>query len=762
MADKTQPLMREHLKKEILGVFLLAVGFYLLLALLSFSNVDPSFNNNLHPDTVRNFGGTVGAHLADLMYQGFGLPALLFPAGCFLLAWRLLKFRDLRLRWYRGGAFLGVVLSLAGLLALRFHALTFFGEQINEAGGAIGRLLAAQLAGLFNVTGAAIFLTVCLLVALMLAARFSMVLFLEGLLSRFGGYLDRRRELRKARRAEKKSASSQRTEAGPIIAQAAPQAPPPKAKKNKKKAKEEEQRMQEAFDFLEPSGTYHMPSLSLLDHEEAGPPSVDREALTMNARILEKKLADFGVEGEVTEVKPGPVVTMYEFSPAPGVKVNKIAGLSDDLAMALQAIAIRIVAPIPGRGVVGIEIPNHERQTVYLKDIFESDEFQKSGGRLPMALGQDIFGRTVVSDLAKMPHLLVAGSTGSGKSVSINTMILSLLYRAAPEDVRIILIDPKMLELSIYEGIPHLLLPVVTNPKKAALALNWAVREMERRYKLMADKGVRNIDGYNKKLHKEQQEEEALRAKGKMVVEAVEEPEELEGEMPEVELNPEEELEHGHLPRIVVIVDELADLMMVAGRELEESIARLAQMARAAGIHLILATQRPSVDVITGLIKANFPTRISFKVFSRTDSRTILDTMGAETLLGMGDMLFLPPGTGALQRVHGAFVSELEVKRVVDFLEKQGTPEYDKSILEAPPSADSGGDEDDEYDEKWDEALALVAETRQASISMLQRRLRVGYNRAARMIEKMEQEGIIGPSDGTSRPREVFINRVEP
>lgn len=761
MTEQAQPLMREHLKKEILGVFWLAVGCYLLLALLSFSNTDPSFNNNLHPDTIRNFGGTVGAHLADLLYQVFGLPSLLFPGGCFLLAWRLLKFRDLRLRWYRGVAFFGLVLSLAGLLALRFQSLNLVGEQIKEAGGAIGRLLASQLSGLFNVTGAAIFLTVSLLVSLMLAARFSMMLFLEGLLSRLGGYMDRRREMRKARRADKRSAAQQRTEAGPIIAPSAVSAAPSKAKKSKKKAKEEAQRQQEAFDFLEPSGAYHIPSLSLLDHEDEGPASVDREALMMNARILEKKLADFGVVGEVTEVKPGPVVTMYEFSPAPGVKVNKIAGLSDDLAMALQAIAIRIVAPIPGRGVVGIEIPNHDRQTVYLKEILESDEFQRSGSRLPMALGQDIFGRTVVSDLAKMPHLLVAGSTGSGKSVSINTMILSLLYRAAPEDVRIILIDPKMLELSIYEGIPHLLLPVVTNPKKAALALNWAVREMERRYRLMADKGVRNVDGYNKKLHKEQQEEEELRAKGQMVVEAIEE---IDEELPPVEVDPEEELEHGHLPRIVVIVDELADLMLVAGRELEESIARLAQMARAAGIHLILATQRPSVDVITGLIKANFPTRISFKVFSRVDSRTILDTMGAETLLGMGDMLFLPPGTGALQRVHGAFVSELEVKRVVDFLEKQGAPEYDQSILTAPPSSDGGadGDGDDEYDEKWDEALALVAETRQASISMVQRRLRVGYNRAARMIEKMEQEGIIGPSDGTSRAREVFINRQEP
>jgi len=476
---------------------------------------------------------------------------------------------------------------------------------------------------------------------------------------------------------------------------------------------------------------------------------------------LEKKLKDFGVDGEVVEVKPGPVVTMYEFSPAPGVKVNKIAGLSDDLTMALSALSIRIVAPIPGRGVVGIEIPNKERETVYLKDIIQTQEFQKYGGRLPMALGKDIFGHTVVSDLGKMPHLLVAGSTGSGKSVSINTMVLSLLYRARPEDVRMIMIDPKMLELSIYEGIPHLLLPVVTDPKKAALALGWAVREMERRYKLMADKGVRNIDGYNKKIDREEKDREAQRKKTQFTVEAFEET--VEEVLPEIGLDPGEELDHGHLPYIVVIVDELADLMMVAGRDIEESVARLAQMARASGIHLILATQRPSVDVITGLIKANFPTRISFKVFSRTDSRTILDSMGAESLLGMGDMLYLPPGTGFLQRVHGAFVSELEVQRVVDFLKKQGNPEYDKSILQPPAGSDASGNSvDDEYDEKWDEAIAIISETRQASISMLQRRLRLGYNRAARMIEKMEQEGIVGPSDGTSRPREVFVNRIDP
>jgi len=760
MSKDRKPLFREHLKKEIAGVLWLAAGAYLLLCLLSFDNGDPSFNNNLHPPSVSNYGGVVGAHLADLLFQLFGIPALLIPVACLLLAWRLLKFRDVKVRAYKAATFGVLLFALDGLLALRLHRVAPFGQAVNEAGGAVGRILADGLAGYFNGVGAGLILCVLFLVSLMLVSRFSMVLFLEGIFSRLGGWLDRRREARAATREQAAREKGERLSAAPVIVQPRPAPAPPAPKAAAKKQKKGNETAQEAFDFLEPSGTYHKPPLSLLDHEGEAAKPVDKEALMMNARILEKKLKDFNVEGEVVEVKPGPVVTMYEFAPAPGVKVNKIAGLSDDLTMALKALSIRIVAPIPGRGVVGIEIPNRDRETVYLKEIFESEEFQKTGGRLPMALGKDIFGRTVVSDLAKMPHLLVAGSTGSGKSVSVNTMILSLLYRATPEDVRIIMVDPKMLELSIYEGIPHLLLPVVTNPKKAALALAWAVREMERRYKLMADKGVRNIDGYNKKLAKEEKEKEELLAKGKVVVETVDLDEE---ELPEIELAEGEELEHGHLPYIVVIVDELADLMMVAGREIEESIARLAQMARASGIHLILATQRPSVDVITGLIKANFPTRISFKVFSRIDSRTILDQMGAEALLGMGDMLFLPPGTGALQRVHGAFVSELEVQRVVDFLCKQGEPQYDKSILEAPSSAEGGADgEDDGLDEKWDEALAIISETRQASISMLQRRLRLGYNRAARMIEKMEQEGIVGPSDGTSRPREVFLNRIQP
>jgi S-DNA-T family DNA segregation ATPase FtsK/SpoIIIE len=436
--------------------------------------------------------------------------------------------------------------------------------------------------------------------------------------------------------------------------------------------------------------------------------------------------------------------------------------------MALQAMSIRIVAPIPGKGVVGIEVPNRDRDMVFLSEIFNCEEFHHNKMKLPLALGKDIAGIPVVTDLAKAPHLLVAGSTGSGKSVSINTMILSLLYMFEPRDVRMIMVDPKMLEFSMYEGIPHLLLPVVTEPKKASLALKWAVNEMERRYKLLSDKGVRNIDSYNKKLAGEALELEEMNSTipEEEIIEELEEIIEEEGgevlddPIPFV-MDDNEVLEHAHLPYIVVIVDELADLMMVAGREVEEHIARLAQKARASGIHLILATQRPSVDVITGLIKANLPSRISFQVTSKVDSRTILDCNGAESLLGAGDMLYMPPGTSRLQRIHGAFVSDAEVQRVVDFLKKQGKPVYEKSILEMKDSDEKGGSGDDEeQDERWEDALRIVAETKQASISMVQRRLRIGYNRAARIIEMMESEGMVAPSDGTSKPREIRLDII--
>jgi S-DNA-T family DNA segregation ATPase FtsK/SpoIIIE len=452
------------------------------------------------------------------------------------------------------------------------------------------------------------------------------------------------------------------------------------------------------------------------------------------------------VEGRVVEVRPGPVITVYEFEPAPGVKVSRIVNLADDLALALSAVTIRIVAPIPGKSVVGIEVPNAVRETVYLKEIIDSDPFRNSKSKLTFGIGKDISGEPFVFDLARMPHLLVAGSTGSGKSVSVNSMISSILFKATADEVRFIMIDPKMLELSDYEGIPHLLLPVVTNPKKAAIALKWLVEEMERRYTVLAEKAVRNIEHYHQKMDKE------LKEKGKVYKRKGET---LEGD----ENKTEERIER--LPYILVVIDELADLMMISSKEVEESITRLAQMARAVGIHLILATQRPSVDVLTGLIKANFPARISFQVTSKVDSRTILDTIGAEHLLGSGDMLFLPPGSAKLIRIHGAFISSQEIKRVVEFLKKQGSPHYETSILSEVKKKKETPGEEDEYDGKYDEALAFVAETGQASISLIQRRFRIGYNRAARIIEKMEEEGVVGPSDGVKQ-REVFIKKIEP
>lgn len=500
-----------------------------------------------------------------------------------------------------------------------------------------------------------------------------------------------------------------------------------------------------------------LPSLSMLDYKPPETTSYDRDLLKRNAQILESKLLDYKVKGKVVEIHPGPVITMYEFMPAPGVKVSAIANLANDLAMALSAISIRIVAPIPGKNVVGIEIPNAARETVWLKEILSDGSYSRAKSKLTLALGKDIVGNPTCMDLGKAPHLLVAGATGAGKSVAINSFVVSLLFKAEPSEVRVIMVDPKMLELSIYEGIPHLLLPVVTDPKQAATALKWAVKEMERRYRLMADMGVRNLAGFNQKvsqLHEDptQRLPEKLRmarllreAKGQI---------DPKGSILDADGKPLE-----RLPSIVVIIDELADLMMVASKEVEHCIARLAQMARASGIHLILATQRPSVDVITGLIKANFPTRISFRVASQIDSRTILDHKGAEALLGMGDMLFLPPGA-AMQRVHGCYVSEEEVHAVVAHLKEQGSPEYDMGILTSDEEdGDSGpAPVDGDGDDLYNQAVRIAAEARYISTSYLQRKLKIGYNRSARIIEQMEENGIIGPSDGTSRPREVFID----
>ncbi|HTG80449.1 MAG TPA: DNA translocase FtsK 4TM domain-containing protein [Geobacteraceae bacterium] len=750
----------DKLKKELKGMGIGALGLFLLIALVSFSAGDLSFNTYSSEGGVHNFGGRLGAEVADLSLQLFGLASYAVPCALIYLAYRMLRFKEFRWRYYKGLAFLGLLVSLSALFAFNMEFTLFFGQKV-PTGGAMGFKTADLLRRYLGISGALLLLLPMLAASVMVLSRFSFVLFADWWFSALGerwGRFRERRALNRELMMDKESTGAEH--AAPLIKPAPVVVPPPVpvAKKEKKKESEKTAPLQETFDFVKDDGNYRTPSLTLLDAPPATARRVDKEALTMNARLLEKKLKDFGVEGEVVEICPGPVVTMYEFAPGPGIKVSRIAGLSDDLSMALQALSIRIVAPIPGKGVVGIELPNRERETVVLKEILGAEEFQRGKMKLPLALGKDIAGEPLVTDLARMPHLLVAGATGSGKSVSINTMILSLLYTSTPKDLRIIMVDPKMLELSIYEGIPHLLLPVVTHPKKAALALKRAVDEMGRRYRLMADKGVRSIDSYNRQLEKEEKELAESKVKEPAPVEEADEPMDDE-EAIQAFLDKDEVLEHGHLPYLVVIVDELADLMMVAGREIEESIARLAQMARAAGIHLILATQRPSVDVITGLIKANFPARISFQVSSKIDSRTILDCNGAESLLGAGDMLFLPPGTAKLQRSHGAFVSDAEVQRVVEFLKKQGKPVYDKTFLEEKSSDESGG-EDEETDERYDDAVALVAETRQASISMIQRRLRIGYNRAARIIEKMEREGIVGPSDGTSKPREVFINKM--
>src|SRR5437773_8810638 len=510
---------------------------------------------------------------------------------------------------------------------------------------------------------------------------------------------------------------------------------------------------QEQFKLPEIGKGYKLPPTELLDPSDGEQFKIDKETLHANSLILQKKLADFGVEGEVVAVRPGPVITMYEFKPAPGVKVRRIVLLADDLAMALRAVSVRILAPIPGESVVGIEIPNPRRETVFLRQIIESEAYQSSDSKITLALGKDIGGSPFVTDLARMPHLLVAGATGTGKSVSINAMILSILFKCTPQDVHFIMIDPKMLELTVYEDIPRLLVPVVTDPKKAAAALFWAMDEMDRRYRLMRDKLARNIDNYNRILEKEA-------GSKRSVIDLMEPDETEESAAVGGNLSQAAPLVHERLPRIVIIIDELADLMMTVGRDIEEYITRLAQKARAAGIHLILATQRPSVDVITGLIKANFPARISFQVTTRVDSRTILDSMGGEKLLGNGDLLFLPPGTARLIRVHGAFVSDQEVRKVMKFIKQQAQPNYRPEVLEAKREVEAAAAADEEYDEMYDQAVAIVTETQQASISMVQRRLRVGYNRAARMIEQMERDGVVGPPDG-AKPREVYARRIE-
>ena len=710
------------IRKEVRGLLFLLIAIFLGGSLLFYNPADPLFWNVTGPvGKAQNLFGTAGAHLAGgifflLGFSGFWLVIIAFAIG-------LLSFqgRPLSSPIKSTMAMLTLLVSFSGILTLQLsEVVNFRGDQI-IAGGLVGVYLAGLTKDFLNYFGAYVLFVAVFIISLMVVTHLSLGWLFSRLrvsgaviLRRILEVVNKRRERRK--RGQRVMAARERMKSKPKVTVVKPKREP------------ERKPEQEQFAFMHAVGEFNPPPLDLLnDPPERKDAIVQQESLEMNARRLERKLADFGVEGEVVEILPGPVITMYEYRPAPGIKISKVAGLSDDLALALRAPSIRIVAPIPGKAAIGIEIPNNKREMVFLKEVLSSSAYTESKYELPIALGKDITGGPVVADLTKMPHLLVAGATGAGKSVSINTMLNSLLFKVSPEMVRFLIIDPKRIELTIYHDIPHLLHPVVTQPKEATKALRWAVEEMERRYMLLSDRGVRNINTYNRKLLRSQK------------------------------TTPESGLQENNkpLPYLILIIDELADLMMASSREVEEAITRLAQMARAAGIHLIIATQRPSVDVLTGIIKANFPARISFQVSSKVDSRTILDTMGAETLLGEGDMLFMPPGVGRIMRIHGAYISEEETKAVTDFLRSQKKPDYDQRILSEMTKDEEKEQEEIELDEKYEQAVEVVLQTGQASISMLQRRLRVGYNRAARMIEAMERQGIVGPSDGV-RPRDVY------
>ena len=721
----------EPIRKEIWGIVFFLIALILGVSLFSYHPADPLFwNNTGQVANTHNLFGTLGAHLAGGIFFLLGFSS--FWLVLIFLTFAYLSFRGTILSSPIKNliAALCLILSFAGILGLQWPNGSFYrgGEVIS--GGLIGLHIAGLMKGFLNLFGAYVLLAAIFIVSLMVCTHISfgwvfskLSLWLGILLRRIREFSVKKREKRRKKRVREKTI--QQTRAKPRAKVIIVEPPPEPPKKPK----------QESFSFMNREGKFRLPPLDLLNElPEIKDLEIQRESLEMNARRLEKKLADYGVQGEVAEIHPGPVITMYEYKPAPGIKISKVASLSDDLALALRAPSIRIVAPIPGKAAIGIEIPNNQRDPVYLNEILASQAYKDSTLRLTIALGKDITGSPFITDLSKMPHLLVAGATGTGKSVSLNAMINSLLFSFSPDTLQFLMIDPKRIELSVYKDIPHLLYPVVTQPDEATKLLRWTVREMERRYALLSDRGVRNIETYNRKIVKDREVK------------------------PKTD-NPEDEAENP-LPYIVLVIDELADLMMTSSREVEEAITRLAQMARAAGIHLIIATQRPSVDVLTGIIKANFPARISFQVSSKVDSRTILDTIGAEHLLGDGDMLFMPPGVGKITRIHGAYISEEEIKRVTAFLREQMKPDYDTGMLKQIDQEDEMNDAEIELDEKYDQAVQLVAQTRQASISMLQRRLRVGYNRAARMIEAMEREGIVGPSDGV-RPREVFARKQD-
>lgn len=759
--DNTRSLLTGHvtrgLREGALFMFL-ALALYLLVSLVTYDPADPGWSHIGPSGEIANAGGVAGAWFADVFLYLFGYLAYLIPVMAGYTGWMIFRERSLNgnldvhqiiLRWFGFFVTLG---AGTGLATLHFTVLP--GTLPLNAGGVLGDLVGKALVGAFSFLGATLFLLALFLGGVTLFTGLSWVRLMD-FLGRITLQL-----LRNIRypllvlkdRMKGWRARSERQVAVKIEKKKVARRPPlriePVINTVEPSPRLERERQVELFESSG-DGT-GFPPLSLLDEAPPRKGGYSPEVLEAMSRQVELKLKDFGVEVQVVGVLPGPVITRFELQPAPGVKVSQITNLAKDLARSLSVVSVRVVEVIPGKSVVGLEIPNEQREMVFLSEILKSRDYDEATSPLTLALGKDISGQPVVADLARMPHLLVAGTTGSGKSVGLNGMVVSMLYKTSAKDVRLIMIDPKMLELSVYQGIPHLLAPVVTDMKEAANALRWCVVEMDRRYKLMAALGVRNLAGYNRKVR------DAI-ASGTPIPDPFYKPSEApDPEQPVPTLEP--------MPFIVVVVDELADMIMIVGKKVEELIARLAQKARASGIHLILATQRPSVDVITGLIKANIPTRIAFQVSSKVDSRTILDQMGAEQLLGHGDMLYLPPGTGLPQRIHGAFVSDQEVHRVVEYLRKRGRPEYVEEILRDPSEYEGGGGgvfageggEGSEADPLYDQAVRIVTESRRASISGVQRRLKIGYNRAARMIEEMERAGIVGPLQPNGS-REVLV-----
>ena len=766
---------------EFTGVALFAMSVFWIVALASYSATDPVWFFNAGVDgTPANFAGRVGAFIAELSYQVVGYSAFLIPVVFVVMGWHYFWCKGVDAAYTKVFGAVLLFACVSSFLTIAFESIVDNGESF-RAGGYLGELLAGALADYLNKTGSIIVILTLTFLALVLSTQFSLgrlfAVIGELARDRWAAGLGSFREWREERRREK-----QRQEVLKKHLDKAPEearekiAATVRAKKEaaaKAQAEEEPPRPSRAAAVVgaaaaalkaassrptpapaikrppppvdtplplpEPEkvpverrkGGYSLPPLALLDAPKSQR-KVDERELMEGARLLEEKCREFSVEGTVVQIHPGPVVTTYEFKPDAGVKYSKITGLADDLCLAMQAESV-LIDRIPGKSTVGIQIPNPHREIISMRELLEADSYKRSASKLTLALGKTIHGEPYVSDLATMPHLLIAGSTGTGKSVSVNAMLSSILFRATPDDVRMIMVDPKRLELGMYEEIPHLLTPVVVDPKLAANALRWAVREMEERYKTLAAVGVRNIEQYNRNIRAMIDENG-----GKPVID-------------------DNGVEVRTLPFIVVLIDELADLMMVAGNEVEESICRLAQMARAVGIHLILATQRPSVDVITGLIKANLPARISFRVSSKTDSRTILDSNGAEQLLGKGDMLYLPPASSRHLRLHGPYISEQESARLASFLRKQGKPTYDVTITEDDKkSGPDGGDF--EKDDLYDEAARIVVSSGQASISYLQRRLRIGFSRAARLVDMMEADGLVSGAAG-GKAREVLVKK---